>query len=96
MRRLKKGDQVLVMRGSEKGKEGKIKRILVEREAAVVEGVYKCTVYKRGKGLIEFERPIHLSNLALLSSNKKEGAIKVSYLIKEGKKERISRKKAKT
>lgn len=95
MKRLKTGDLVRVMTGSQKGKQGKIKKILVEEQRAIVEGVNTCRVFKRAKGPVDIERSIHLSNLALLSSGKKPEPMKVSYIFKNDKKERVSRKDSK-
>ncbi|AFO52147.1 50S ribosomal protein L24 [Candidatus Mycoplasma haematolamae str. Purdue] len=97
MNRLRKGDQVKIMRGSQKGKEGKIKEIFVKENKAIVEGIYKFTTYKKGRGLVEGHRPIDLSNLALCSPDKKKEIMKVSYVFnKDNKKERVDRKAPKT
>ncbi|ADX97966.1 50S ribosomal protein L24 [Mycoplasma suis] len=92
MKRLKKGDQVMVMTGKEKGKQGKIKQIIVDKQRAVVEGVNSCRVYKKNRGAVDMERPIHLSNLALMSGGRKSEPMKVSYIVKDGKKEKVNRK----
>lgn len=95
MNRLRKGDQVRVTRGSLKGKEGKIKEILLRKERALVEGVGKYQCYQKGRGMVEREREIHLSNLALITNDKKKEIYKVSFVIKEGKKERVPRESTK-
>ncbi|AGX89083.1 50S ribosomal protein L24 [Mycoplasma parvum] len=95
MNRLKKGDLVRVMTGSQKGKEGKIKEIFTKEERAIVEGVNIARVYKKGRGPVDMERSIHLSNLALLSTGRKPEPMKVSYIFKNGKKERVNRKSKK-
>ena len=71
MRRIKKGDQVIVIAGKDKGKRGSVIR-LVEADRAVVENV---NVVKRhtkpnpqrgvSGGIIEKEMPIHISNIAM-------------------------------
>ncbi|AHC39972.1 50S ribosomal protein L24 [Mycoplasma ovis str. Michigan] len=92
MNRIRKGDLVRVTRGSLKGKEGKIKEVIVSKSRALVEGVGKYKRYQKGKGTIEKERAIHVSNLALITNDKKKKAYKASFVIKEdGKKERVPR-----
>lgn len=71
MRRIKKGDQVIVIAGKDKGKRGSVVRI-VDAERAVVDNV---NVVKRhtkpnpqrgvSGGIIEKEMPIHISNIAM-------------------------------
>lgn len=88
MNRLRKGDQVRVTRGSLKGKEGKIKAILLDKDRALVEGVGKYKRYQKGRGVIERERAIHISNLSLITTDKKKKFIKSLFLLKmERKKE---------
>ncbi|PYC99524.1 50S ribosomal protein L24 [Microbacterium esteraromaticum] len=91
MNRLRKGDQVRVTRGSLKGKEGKIKAILLDKDRALVEGVGKYKRYQKGRGVIERERAIHISNLSLITTDKKKEVYKVSFFVKDGKKERMPR-----
>lgn len=92
MNRLRKGDQVRVTRGSLKGKEGKIKAILLDKDRALVDGVGKYKRYQKGRGMIERERAIHVSNLSLITTDKKKEVYKVSFVVnKDGKKERVPR-----
>ena len=83
--RLKKGDTVKVVAGKEKGKTGKILKIVTEKNKVVVE---KLNFVKRhqkadakGKGgIVEKEAPIHASNVMLLC-NKCDAAsgLDISY-----------------
>ncbi|MCQ2257542.1 MAG: 50S ribosomal protein L24 [Bacteroidaceae bacterium] len=66
---IKKGDMVYVLAGNEKGKTGKVIKVLVEKQRAIVEGVNKIkkstkpsAAHPQG-GFIEQEAPIHISNL---------------------------------
>jgi large subunit ribosomal protein L24 len=67
--RVKKNDTVMVIAGKEHGKTGKVLRVLVEENRAVVErlNVVKRHAKPRGPqspgGIVEKEAPIHLSNL---------------------------------
>ncbi|MBW2108698.1 MAG: 50S ribosomal protein L24 [Deltaproteobacteria bacterium] len=70
--RLRKDDKVKVIAGKEKGKIGKVLKVLVEKDRVVVENVNFIKRHTRpgGKtpqgGIIEKEAPIHWSNLMLI------------------------------
>lgn len=71
MQRLIVGDQVVITRGNDKGKRGKVTRVLRERGAVVVEGVNRVKRHlkptpQRGGGILEIEAPIAASNVALI------------------------------
>jgi large subunit ribosomal protein L24 len=67
--RVKKNDTVMVVAGKEHGKIGKVLRVLIEENRAVVErlNIVKRHTKPRGPqspgGIVEKEAPIHLSNL---------------------------------
>ena len=69
---IKKNDTVMVLAGEDKGKTGKVLKVLVEKERAIVEGIN--IVNKRTKpsaknpqgGFEKIEAPIHISNLSLI------------------------------
>lgn len=71
MARIKKNDTVMVLAGKDKGKSGKVLKILVGKDRAVVEGVnfvkkhIRRTREEQQGGIIQKESPIRLSNLAL-------------------------------
>ena len=66
---IKKGDTVYVNAGDDKGKTGKVIRVIVDKNRAVVEGVNmikkstKPSAAHPQGGIIEQEAPIHISNL---------------------------------
>lgn len=70
--RLRKGDTVIVITGKERGKTGKILRVIPEKNRAVVEGLNKVKRHRRPTGaqspggIVEKEAAIHLSNLMML------------------------------
>ena len=93
-----KGDTVRIVRGDEKGKEGKIIRVLPKKGRVVVEGINIVKRHRKPRtadepgGIIDFPAPIHHSNVMLLDP--KSGAptrirVKVDA---DGTKERISAK----
>jgi large subunit ribosomal protein L24 len=71
MKKIKKGDDVIVITGRDKGKRGTVLR-LVDDSHVVVEGANKVKKHERPNpmknttgGIIEKEMPLHISNIAL-------------------------------
>jgi large subunit ribosomal protein L24 len=74
MRKIKKGDQVVVVTGRDKGKRGAVLRLLVD-DRVLVESVNMVKRHTRPNpnrnitgGILEKEAPIHISNVALFNS----------------------------
>ena len=94
--KIKKGDKVQVVAGSNKGKTGEVTAIITSANRAVVEGVnivkkhMKPTNNNPG-GIVEMSAPIHISNLALLDP-KSNTPTRVGYKVENGKKVRFSKK----
>ena len=69
---IKKGDTVYVNAGDDKGKTGRVLKVLIEKNRAVVEGVNVVTKATKPNaknpqgGLVKMEAPIHASNLQLV------------------------------
>lgn len=74
-KRLKKGDEVFVIAGNDKGKRGKIQAKLGER--VVVEGINLCKkAVKKSEqhpngGFVTIERPLNISNVRLLGAGER-------------------------
>ena len=72
MRRIKRDDQVLVIAGKERGKQGQVREVYVEAERVIVSGLNMVKRHQRQRGertpggIIEKEGPIHISNLKLI------------------------------
>lgn len=73
MRRVRKGDDVIVIAGKDKGKRGTVLKV-VDEERVLVEGVNKAKKHQRPNplkgtvgGIVEKEMPIHISNVALFN-----------------------------
>lgn len=83
---IRKGDTVYVNTGSDKGKTGKVLKVLVEKQRAIVEGVHivskstKPSAKHPDGGIIKEEAPVHISNLNVVDP-------------KTGKPTRIGRRK---
>ena len=91
--RIKKGDQVTVNTGKDKGKEGEA--IMILGDKAVVKGVNMSKKHqkqdqKNEGGIINKEMPITLSNLMLLDKKTKKGTRVGYYFLKDNKKVRIN------
>ena len=74
MRKIKKGDQVVVVTGRDKGKRGAVLRLLAD-DRVLVESVNMVKRHTRPNpnrnvtgGIMEKEAPIHISNVALFNS----------------------------
>jgi large subunit ribosomal protein L24 len=73
MQKIRKGDQVVVMTGKDKGKRGTVLRVL-DTGRVLVEGVNRVKRHTRPNpikgqtgGIVDKEMPVHLSNVALLN-----------------------------
>jgi large subunit ribosomal protein L24 len=99
--KLKKGDQVIVITGKDKGKKGEILRVIPDDLRVVVQGVNIVKKHKKptqasAGGIEEMELPIHISNVSL-ADPKKAVPTRVGYKIgKDGKKLRVAKKSGET
>jgi large subunit ribosomal protein L24 len=94
---IKKDDTVIVLTGRDKGKKGKVQKVLVKEERAIVEGINMVSKSQKPSaknpqgGIVKQEAPIHISNLSLIDP-KSGNATRVS-IKHEGKNViRISKK----
>ena len=90
--KLKKGDEVIVIAGKDKGKTGKITKMHPDIFKAIVSGVNKVKKHQKpdnnqAGGIVEKEMPIQISNLAYYDSGVKKG-VKLGFKFNE-KKEKI-------
>ena len=74
MNKIKKGDDVIVLTGKDKGKTGQVVRVIEEDDRVIVESINMAKKHQRGNpnagvagGIIEKEMPIHVSNVALVN-----------------------------
>jgi large subunit ribosomal protein L24 len=95
MQRIKKGDEVIVLAGRDKGKRGTVLR-RVDAQHVVVEGVNRVKKHERPNpmkgvtgGIVDKDLPIHVSNVALFNpATKKADRIGLKKL-PDGRKVRI-------
>ncbi|MGX7196291.1 50S ribosomal protein L24 [Enterococcus olivae] len=94
---VKKGDKVKVITGKDKNKEGVVLEALPKKDKVVVEGVNIVKKHQKPSqaapqgGIVEFEAPIHISNVMLIDPTNGE-ATRVGYKEVDGKKVRVSKK----
>lgn len=99
--RIRKGDQVYVIAGRDKGKTGRVMRVMREEDRVLVEGVNMLTRAVRpnpGKnikgGLVRSEAPLHISNVAVIDPET-NAPTRVKYrFLEDGSKVRVSRQGA--
>lgn len=71
--KLKKGDQVVVIAGTNKGAKGKILKVDADAQTVIVEGVHMVTKHQKSRGgaqqggIVHQEAPIHVSNVMYLN-----------------------------
>ncbi|MFT6638965.1 MAG: large subunit ribosomal protein L24 [Flavobacterium sp.] len=95
--KIKSGDVVKVIAGDHKGSEGKVLRVIRDKNKAVVEGVNMVSKHTKPSaknpqgGIVKKEAPMHISNLSLIDPKSKE-ATKVGFKVEGDKKIRFSKK----
>lgn len=95
--KIKKGDKVRVISGENKGKEGKVLRVYPKTDRVLIEGVNvikkhaKPTQNNPDGGILEYEAPIHVSNVMIADKN---GPSRVGYktITETVRKQEVTRK----
>ena len=93
--KLRKGDEVIVLTGKDKGKTGKIVKILPKKMKAIVSEINKVKKNQKPDnnqpgGIVDKEMPIHISNLSFYDAQTKKG-IRIGYKLNDNKKFRINK-----
>ena len=95
---VSKGDTVRVMRGEEKGKEGKVIRVFLKTGRVLVEGINLVKMHRKARtaeeqsGIREAPAPVHSSNVMLLDPKSGRPTRTKSRIDEDGTKERVSAK----
>ena len=97
--KLKKGDEVIVLTGKDKGKKGKIIKMVPKQMKAVVSEINKVKKNQKPDnnqpgGIIEKEMPIHISNLSFYDPELKKG-VRIGYKLGKNKKSRLNKSSGK-
>jgi large subunit ribosomal protein L24 len=95
MRKIRKGDDVVVIAGKDKGKRGAVLR-MVDDEHVVVEGVNVVKKHQRPNpmkgqtgGIVDKEMPLHISNVALFNPATKKGDRVRIKVLDDGRRVRV-------
>jgi len=96
MLRIRRDDTVMVMAGRDKGKTGKVVRVFLKTNKAVIENinvvkksVKKSDTYPQG-GYVELEKPLAMANLMLVDKKTSKPTRFMVKVLKDGTKERIA------
>ena len=97
--KLKKGDDVVVLSGKDKGKKGKIVRMLPKTDKAIVSDINKVKKNQKPDnnqpgGIIEKDMPIHISNLSFFDTSS-DKPVRIGFKISKDKKIRINKESGK-
>ena len=94
--KIKKGDTVQIITGKDKGKNGRVIKVLIPKNRIIVEGLNMVNKHQRPTqdnpqgGIVQKEASVHISNVMLVYKNK---TTRVSYkVLDNGKKVRYSSK----
>ena len=93
--KIRSNDEVIVLTGKDKGKTGKVTKVLVQESKVLVAGVNLVKKHQKPNpqlgvqgGIVEQEAPIHVSNVAIYNSAAGK-ADRVGFKIEDGKKVRV-------
>jgi large subunit ribosomal protein L24 len=96
MRKIKKDDDVIVLTGKDKGSRGSVLRVLGDR--VLVSGVNKVKKHEKPNpmkgtngGIVEMEKPIHVSNVAIFNAAAKKADRVGIKTLEDGRKVRVFR-----
>ena len=95
---IRKGDEVIVLAGDDKGRKGKVLKVLVAKQRALVEGVnmvsksMKPSAKNPQGGNVKQEAPIHVSNLSLIDPKSGKATRVGMKKTDDGKKVRVAKK----
>ncbi len=99
--KIKKGDQVVVISGKDKGKQGPVLKVMPQEALVVVEGVGMVKRHTRASQgqsgrIVERPRAIHLSNVMFYDPKEKKGTRVKREANKDGKRVRVTVKSGTT
>ena len=97
--KIKKGDQVVVITGRDKGKKGEVLEVLRAQSRVRVQGVNMVKRHRRATqndagGIISMEAPLHISNVAHVDPES-GAATRVGFEVKDGEKMRVAKRSGK-
>ncbi len=96
MKKIRKGDKVVILAGKDKGRTGEVVRVMPKDDKALVRGINMIVRHQRQSanqegGIIRKEAPIHLSNIAI--ADPKDGKpTRVGFEVRDGGKVRVAKR----
>ncbi len=95
MQNIKKGDNVVVLAGKDKGRTGEVMQVMPKEDRAFVRGINMVKRHQRQSqtqeaGIINKEASIHLSNIAIVAKDGKP--TRVGIQVVDGKKVRVAKR----
>ena len=94
--KIRRGDRVMVIRGNHKGQEGTVLRVEPEKNRVVIEGINRRKRHMKPSqtnpegGIVEFEAPVHVSNVMLIDPKSGEPTRVRRQVGENGKRERVA------
>ncbi len=97
IKRIRKGDNVIVITGRDKGKAGSVLRVLQDDERLIVQGVNVVKRHMRASqtqagGIVEKEATIHVSNVSLVDPDGGEPTRVGFRILEDGRKVRYAKR----
>jgi large subunit ribosomal protein L24 len=96
MQKLKKGDDIIVIAGKDKGKRGTITTVMPHNDRVMVEGINMVKKHQKPNpqmgvpgGIVEKEMPLHISNVAIFNSATGKADRVGIKILEDGRKVRI-------
>jgi len=95
--KIRKNDNVLVVTGKDRGKKGKVRKAIPDKEAVIVEGLNMIKRHSKTKGktrqagIIELEREIPVANVMIICNKCNKPARVGIRILEDGKKARYCR-----
>ena len=95
MRKIRKGDEIIVIAGKDKGKVAQVQQVVAEGQKVIIEGVNVVKKHVRPNpmtniqgGIETLNKPIDISNVAIYNAETKK-ADRVGFAVEDGKKVRV-------
>lgn len=95
--KIRKGDEVIIRSGKDKGKKGQVISVDKQLNRVVVDGINIIKRHKKPSqahpkgGIIESPAPLHASNVGLVNPDDTSKSSRIGFIIKSGKKVRVFR-----
>jgi large subunit ribosomal protein L24 len=93
--KIRRGDRVMVIRGNHRGQEGTVLRVEPEKNRVVIEGINRRKRHMKPSqtnpegGIVEFEAPVHVSNVMLVDPSTGEPSRVRSVAASDGSRQRV-------